>query len=241
MNPWAQLLPVQELDTRLRRIDHRLEQLPERTARDEIDAELARVRGEVEVAEAEKHELVRQQKKLEDEIALVEEKVAGEEAKLYGGGSTDPGHLQDLQTEINGLKRKISALEDAELELMEQVEPIDARLLGLADERDRLDEQAQVANAALAEVEAALDDERNAIQAERDTLIADIDAAAVDRYDKARARLGGTAVAALEHGICGACHIKLSAVEKDRVMHLPDDAEIECEECGRFLVRTAQD
>jgi len=44
-------------------------------------------------------------------------------------------------------------------------------------------------------------------------------------------------VARLEAGACGACHIKLSAVEHDRIQHLPDDEEVRCEECGRVLVR----
>lgn len=236
MNPWAPLLPVQELDTRLRRLEHRDEQLPERAVRDEIDAELGKIRAEVDAAEAAKHDLVRAQKRIEDEIALIEDKVSVEEGKLYGGGSTDPGHLQDLQAEISGLKRKISVLEDEELELMEQVEPIDSQLLTLADQRSALDRRAEVANAALAEVEATIAAERDTIRSERETLIADIDADLLDRYETTRAKLGGTAVAALEHGTCGACHIKLSAVEHDRILHLPDDAEVQCEDCGRYLV-----
>lgn len=237
MNPWAPLLSVQDLDTRLRQIDHRLAQLPERAERDAIDAELARVRSEIEAAEAAKHDLVRAQKRIEDEIALIAEKVAAEEAKLYGEGSTDPGHLQDLQAEITGLKRKISALEDDELDLMEQVEPIDATLVALADERAELDRRAEQANVALAEAEGTLGTDRDAAEDERRRLVGEIDETMVARYDKVRASLGGIAVAALEHGSCGACHIKLSAVEYDRVQHLPADAEIECEECGRFLVR----
>jgi uncharacterized protein len=71
----------------------------------------------------------------------------------------------------------------------------------------------------------------------RDALVADIDPAALQEYDTARARLGGVAVARLEHGSCGACHMKLSAVEHDRILHLSPDEPVRCEDCDRFLVR----
>jgi hypothetical protein len=45
-------------------------------------------------AAAEKHELVRAQKRIEDEIATIETKIGQEEAKM--SGSSDPGLLQDL-------------------------------------------------------------------------------------------------------------------------------------------------
>ena len=52
-----------------------------------------------------------------------------------------------------------------------------------------------------------------------------------------RQRLGGVAVARLEGGVCGACHMKLSAVENDRIQHEAPDEPVRCEDCGRFLVR----
>lgn len=120
---------------------------------------------------------------------------------------------------------------------MEQVEPIDARLAGLAARRDELDQQAVALTAAIAEAEAALDRERAGVIARRDELVGGIDPAALQEYDAVRARLGGVAVARLEHGSCGACHMKLSAVENDRILHLSPDEPVRCEDCGRFLVR----
>src|SRR5690554_3814597 len=149
MNPWTQLLPVQILDTQMRRLDHKLEGLPERAVRDEVDARLAELRSAIDAAEAAKHELVRAQRKIEDEVSLLEEKISGEEAKLYGEASTDPGHLQDLQAEIAALRRKVDGLEDDQLELMEQIEPIVAQLADLGQRKAELDREAAVANAAL--------------------------------------------------------------------------------------------
>ena len=56
-------------------------------------------------------------------------------------------------------------------------------------------------------------------------------------YERIRGTRAGIGIARLEHGTCQGCHIKLSAVELDRIKGLPDDARITCEECGRILVR----
>ena len=198
--------------------------------------ELAALRAEVAAAEAEKHVLDKEQTRIEDEIASIEDKIASADRQLYSGSSDMKG-LQVLQEEIGALRRRISGLEDQELELMEQVEPIDQRLSGLAARQAELDQQAVALTAAIAEAEAEIDRERDEVRARRDELVALIDPAALQEYEAVRGRLGGVAVARLEHGSCGACHMKLSAVEHDRILHLTAEEPVRCEDCGRFLVR----
>ncbi len=57
-------------------------------------------------------------------------------------------------------------------------------------------------------------------------------------YDRLRARLGGVAVARLVGNHCDGCHLTLSAVELDRIRHLPDTELVTCDHCGRILVRS---
>lgn len=236
-NQWEQLLAVQALDTTISQLDHRDRQLSERTVLADLDGQLSAVRAEVASAEAAKADLQRAQKKIEDAIADVEAKIDHDNEQLYAGGS-DPSVLQSLQHEIQTRKDQITALEDDEIELMEQVEPIDEQLTMLAAKQAQLDDQAVRATADLATKESEIGAERDQARAERDALVADIDPDAVTRYETAKQRLGGVAVARLDGGVCGACHMKLSAVEHDRIQHLSADAEVECEDCGRFLVRS---
>ncbi|MDE0801978.1 MAG: C4-type zinc ribbon domain-containing protein [Acidimicrobiales bacterium] len=236
-NQWEQLLAVQTLDTTITQLDHRDRQLPERTVLADLDAKLSEVRAETAAAEAAKADLQRAQKKIEDEIADIEAKIEHDNEQLYAGGS-DPSVLQSLQHEIETRRGQITSLEDDELELMEQVEPIDEQLTALAAQQVQLDDQAIRATADLATKEAEIGVERDEARTARDALVADIDPEAVARYETSRKRLGGVAVARLDGGVCGACHMKLSAVEHDRIQHLPADAEVECEDCGRFLVRS---
>ncbi len=236
MNPWKQLLDVQAVDTVSTQLDHRRSQLPARAELVAIEDQLAALRAEVAAVESEKHVLDKEQTRIEDEIASIEDKIASADRQLYGG-SSDVKELQVLQEEIGALRRRISGLEDQELALMEQVEPIDERLAGLAAQREELDRQAIALTASLAEAEAEIDRERDEVRARRDELVAGIEPAAVQEYEKVRGQLGGVAVARLEHGSCGACHMKLSAVEHDRILHLSPEEPVRCEDCGRFLVR----
>ena len=237
MDPWAQLLEVQQIDSRIAKLDHRDANLPERSRLAELEEQLAGVRSRIAQAQSEREVLAEQQRRIEDEIAGLEARIAKEEQVMYGGGSSDPGLLQDLQHEITGLKGRISALEDREIELMEQMEPVDAQLAALAEEQAALDQQAISTTTELAEAESAIAAERSAAEAEREQAVAPIDPDALSRYEQVRDRLGGIAVARLEAGVCGACHMKLSAVEYDRILHLPADEEVRCEDCDRFLVR----
>jgi uncharacterized protein len=236
MNPWNRLLDVQAIDTTLDQLGHRSANLPERAQLAEVEDQLARLRRDVAAVEDEKRVLEKDQTRLEDEIASVEDKIASAERQLYGG-SSDVKELQALQDEIAALRRRVSSLEDEELALLEQMEPLDARLAELAGQRSDLDDRAVSITAAIAEAEAEIDRERADVAGRREALVADIDPGALQEYESVRSRLGGVAVARLEHGSCGACHLKLSAVEHDRILHLPADEPVRCEDCGRFLVR----
>lgn len=200
MDAWTQLLDVQALDTALTQLDHRRRQLPERAELEAIEEQLASLRGSRTAVEAERHELARAQQRIEDEIAIIQEKVAHAESQLYAGGS-DVKHLQALQEEIAGFGRRVSVLEDQELELMEQMEPLDARIAELDSEQSSLDQRAVELTKSLAETEATLDAEEDDLRRQRATRVADIDESALSDYDRARGRLGGVAVARLDAGV----------------------------------------
>ena len=63
-----------------------------------------------------------------------------------------------------------------------------------------------------------------------------LDDAAIARYDRLRARLGGVAVARLEGSRCGGCHLDLSAGELDQVRATGAGELADCPQCGRMLV-----
>lgn len=237
MTHWDDLLAVQEHDTSVDQLRHRREHLPSRAELDGVMAELAGVEASASELEEERHTLGRDQQRLEDEITSLNERANHHDKTLYSGTIGNPRELQSLQDEIASLKRRISQLEDQELEVMEQIEPLDAQLAGIAASRSTLDERGTSLRAQIAEEEVAIDDELEQVRKERDVLVSGVDPDVLSEYDDLRKRSGGIAIARLVGGSCGGCHLSLSAVEIDRIKKLPPEAPAHCEECGRLLAR----
>lgn len=230
------LLEVQAHDTRLDQLRHQLAGLPERTQRDEAAAAVGAVEGRIATATAERDELARQQKRIDDEVELLKEKRTGFDQKLYGGTVSNPRELQDLQDEIDSLSRRITQLEDDELEVMEQVEPVEAQLGDLAGELEAaraalVDAEVRYATAA-SELEAAIAAEEEV----RGTAVGPVPADLLAQYERLRTGLGGVGIARLVGSQCGGCHLGLSAMEVARIRKLPAGEIVHCEECGRILV-----
>lgn len=237
MSRWDALLAVQEHDTLADQLTHRRRTLPARAELDQAMAELARLEARAAEVEAGRHDLARSQQRLEDEIAALNERAASHDKVLYGGTIGNPRELQALQEEIGSLQRRVSRLEDQEIELMEQMEPLERDLARLGTERTQLDERAAALRGQIAEEEAAIDAELATVQAERAALAADVEPELMATYEELRPRSGGIAIARLVNGSCGGCHLSLAAVEIDRIKKLPAEAVVHCEECGRLLAR----
>ncbi len=237
MSRWEALLDVQEHDTTLDQLVHRQRTLPARAQLAGVMAEIAKVASRTAEVESARRDLARDQQRLEDEIASIGAKAEQHEKNLYGGGVSNPRELQAMQDEIASLQRRISQLEDQELEVMERIEPLEADLAQLTGQQAALDEQAAGLRAGIAEDEVAIDEQLAAVRAERDALVAGVEPELLAEYEQVRKQSGGVAIARLVSGHCGGCHLALSAVEVDRIKHLPPDAPAHCEECGRLLAR----
>ena len=238
MTRWDDLLAVQEHDTTIDQLVHRRAHLPSRAELDGVMAELARLEAGVAEVEEARHGLGRDQQRLEDEISGLNDRANHHDKTLYSGTIGNPRELQSLQDEIASLKRRISQLEDQELEVMEQIEPLDAQLATFAASRATLDERGTALRAQIAEEEVAIDGgaragARRAGRAGRHRSTPTLRA----EYDELRKRSGGIAIARMVGGSCGGCHLALSAVDVDRIKKLAPEAPAYCEECGRLLAR----
>jgi len=237
MSRWDALLSVQEHDTAADQLAHRLAHLESREHLTDVMGELGRLEVSVADVEARRHDLARSQQRLEDEITTLTEKAAHHDKALYSGTIGNPRELQALQDEIAALKRRISQLEDQELELMEQIEPLDAELSTSAERRLALDDRGEALRAQIAEEEVSIEAELERVHAERASISAGVEPELLAEYEELRPQSGGIAIARMVGGSCGGCHLSLSAVEVDRIKKLPPDAPAHCEECGRLLAR----
>jgi len=237
MTVFDDLLVVQEHDTRIDQLRHRRETLPQRARLVEIGEQVAGLERVAAEASAARDELAREQKLHEDEVASLGDRKMSAEAKLYGGEVSNPRELQALQEEIEALGRRVDHLEDRTLDLMEQIEPLDARLAeaasGVASARAEAESVEGQLTAAEAEVDAEIDGERAA----REQRIADVAPELRAEYEQMRGQSGGIAIARLTGAQCGGCHLSLSAMEVARIRKLSPDVPVHCEECGRLLAR----
>ena len=99
----------------------------------------------------------------------------------------------------------------------------------LAKEQVRVDGEIQ----AFLERSSGLGDELKRKEEERKGLAADIDPTWLARYERLFAKQRDAAIALVEHGTCGSCHMKLSPSQV--VDARKSDSLTLCDFCGRML------
>lgn len=237
MTVFEQLLQVQEHDTHLDQLRHRRAALPEQVALDEQRRRIADHDAATATVQEQRDAVGRDQKRIEDEVGLVQAKAAEVDKTLYSGTVTSPRELQGFQDDLQSLRRRQRHLEDDVLAFMEQIEPLDAALESRAAARAELEKEADALAVLLTEAQQHFDTEIVEIEQQRSAALESVSPDLLERYEKLRKQHDGIAIAPLVGNSCGGCHLTLSAMEVDRIKHQPPDALIFCEECGRLLVR----
>jgi predicted nucleic acid-binding Zn-ribbon protein len=231
-----QLLAVQDLDLALDQLRHRKSHLPEREQIAGVDGETGRLREELGRIEVTRAEVAQRQARAEAELAATEERSAAIDKRLYSGEVSASRELQAMSAELAQLKARASTLEDSVLGTLEELEPLDQRAGELRQRLDQLGEDRIRMEARLSEGEAAIDSEVADTIARREEAASVVPEALLATYEKLRSRLGGVGIARLAGNHCDGCHLTLSAVELDRVRHLPEGEVYTCEQCSRILV-----
>jgi predicted nucleic acid-binding Zn-ribbon protein len=241
-DPEAQrvLLEVQSIDTALDRNKHRDATLPERAAVAElqrtVDADGDRaVRARTVVSD-----LSRLLTKAEVDVASVRARADRDRALLESGSVSSSRQLSDLEHEVASLAKRQSELEDAELDVMEQLEAAERELSAI----ERAIEQG---TAAKAEAEGARDAALEALAAERGDLLADradhvarVPADLLALYTRIRSDGIGVAAGLVRYGRCESCQMELSRVDLDAIRSAPADEVVRCPECRAIMIRTEE-
>jgi predicted nucleic acid-binding Zn-ribbon protein len=232
------LLAVQDLDTTITQLQHRRVALVERTGLAAVEAELAELAGEQAVAQGRQAELAQMQKDLEAQIASVTERRTAVEQRMYAARGSSTRDLQAMDEEVRHLAQRQSDLEEQELVVMVDLDPVNAELAAVAARLAPVEARANDLRAEVAKGQSDIDAELAAATAARGTEAAELPAALAERYEKLRTRMKGTGAARLIGHRCDGCHLELSSVEVERIRALPDDTVATCDQCGRILVPT---
>jgi uncharacterized protein len=123
-DPFAQLklLDVQELDSKLDALRHQAANLPEVAELREVTANRAGLDDRVRDLRVQVDDLTREQRKADADVEQVKARRVRDQQRLDSGAVANPKDLERLQHELVSLDRRISELEDIELEVMERLE-----------------------------------------------------------------------------------------------------------------------
>jgi predicted nucleic acid-binding Zn-ribbon protein len=230
------LMTVQDLDTTITQLQHKRAALAERTGLAAVETELAGLVTQQGVADTRRGELARAQKELEEQIATVTDRRSSVEQRMYAARGSSARDLQAMNDEVRHLSERLSELEEEELVVMVDIDPVEAELAQLAARRAPVEEKAVALRAEVAREQTDIDEELTAATATRAAEAALLPAPLAERYERLRTRLKGVGAARLIGNHCGGCHLELSSVEVEHIRAQSDDTVATCEQCGRILV-----
>lgn len=230
----ATLQALQAADDAVRRLEHQLAGLPEQRAVEALEARSAALRAEEEDVTARLATAARDQRQVEGEIDALTRRRDEERARLFDGSLTQMREIQAAEAEVASTERRRGEHEEQLLEVMEQVEAIDAELATLRAADTALAEELAAARAARDAAAAELTGRIAAARAEREPIAARLPEELRERYAVAAARGQGTGVAVLRDEACSACRITFPRSELNALLTGPPLAA--CPQCRRLLI-----
>lgn len=234
------LLDVQAQDAAIAQLTHRLGSLPELARIVELQSERRELDGTRIEVDTEVSDLTRAQKKADAEVEQVKSRRTRDEERLNSGAITSPKDLESLQHELTALERRISTLEDEELEIMERLEEAQARLMNVNGDLAAIDTELEHVTAARDAAVIEIDGQLDGARADRQLVVEKVPDELLALYEKVRASKGGVGAAALRARGCDGCRLELNSADLRDLAAAPEGEILRCPECDRILVRTAE-
>jgi predicted nucleic acid-binding Zn-ribbon protein len=241
-DPSAQvrLLDLQDLDSRADQLRHQRRSLPESARL----AELAEARTATENlardARIEVDDLAVEQAKVDADVEQVKTRRERDQQRIDQGLISNPKDIQRMQQEMVSLERRITSLEDDEIEVMERAEEaqrtLDSLVAQLTDTDAEIAELTAARDARLAEIDQALGE----LDSQRGPIVGELPADLLALYDRLRENKGGVGAALLRARRCAGCNLDLDHAEVATIRASADDEVIRCDDCSRILVRTSE-
>lgn len=234
------LLDLQAIDTSIAQVQHRRRALPQHAEITRLQGERSKLAEEVVANRTRVSDLESEAAKAEADLVPVKERKLRDQQRVDGGAVTDPKALTALLDEIGHLTRRISDLEDNQLDAMERLEAAQGALEDATRRKTTLEDDLRAVVAQRDERLGVLGGELAQRQTERDAVARVIPADLLALYTKVADKSGGIGAALLQQGRCGGCQLQATSVDLARYRSAPADEVLRCEECSRILVRTSE-
>ena len=234
------LLDLQTVDTTLARLNHRRQTLPQHAVIADLRTARAAVASDLVAADTRISDLELEQGKAETDLEPVRERLSRNQTRITNGAIADPKALSSMLDEVSHLKKRISDLEDAELEVLEQLDAAMASQETLRVRAEQVDTDLAAAIADRDRQLATLNAEMDGLRQQRTEIEPVIPGELLALYDRIGASHGGVGAAELRARRCTGCQLEVNAADLRRFSAAAEDEVLRCEECGRILIRTAQ-
>jgi hypothetical protein len=210
----ADLLDLQDVDLQIDRLLHRRQSLPELDGYREADARLQALTADRDAAADVLRQTALESDKTSGELDIAQQRLATEENRLYAGGLS-ARDADYMRREVEMLRRKKSEMEDRLLELMEAREQQEAALRVLESAVEVVAAETGGFERVIAEAWREIDAELARREARKADIVPLVEEGLLALYEDLRPlKDGGVAVARLVEGVCGACHLTLTAAEQ---------------------------
>lgn len=228
----ADLLDLQEVDLEIDRLLDQRQNLPELSeykvanqGRVEADAKLSDLRERL-------HETALQLDKAEGELELTEIKLSESETRLYSGGM-NARETENKRLEVRQLTERRGKMEEDVLELLDVREGLQAEVEAAEEEAAQRRDVESDLERRIAAAWKDIDLKLGRKEARKAEIAQTIPEELLSRYEKLRRSKEGVAIARLDHGQCGGCHLSLSATEQKEARQTDPPL---CVHCRRMLV-----
>jgi predicted nucleic acid-binding Zn-ribbon protein len=241
-DPDAQLrlLDLQKLDAAADHLRHQRAHLPEDEQIVALTTRRSDVLGRSRDQEIVVGDLTSAQEKADADVEQVKARRKRDQDRMDQGLIGNPKDLERMQHEMETLQRRISTLEDEELEVMEDLEGAQSELTAmrtdLAETDERLAAVTEVRDKKYADIGAEL----QRIEGERAPLVAVMPADLLALYERLRTNKNGIGAAELRARQCGGCMLSLDNADLADIRTKAEDEVVRCEQCQRILVRTSE-
>jgi hypothetical protein len=228
---FARLYELQTVD---RAIADRREIIAEVDDGTAVAAELAENEETLEELQEQLRQKESKLRKLELDLEGVEDEKQEKMDKAYGGTVSDPKELSALEQKIEELDRNVHRHEDMMLELLDEIEELEAKVAAQKEKVEALRERHEQIVENYEQTTTQAREEIEELQEQREELVEQLPPQLLSPYENLRKREDGVAVAALRSGTCAECNV---AVPRARWPMVERGSKIvKCENCRRILV-----
>lgn len=230
MTSIAELYALQELDLALDASGDALAEVESRLGESE---HLAEAQGRVVERQDALRAAEKRFKEREYEADELRSKIEPLEKRLYRGTVHNPKELEDLQRDVESLKRRRSELDDQALEAMEALEQAQQALSEAERELQELSDAHRAEQEELRRRRMALEAEIADLRRRREEQAAAVEGGLLRLYDQLSGLRQRRAVAKVEGGACQGCRISLPM---NLIQRARSGIEVvQCSSCERIL------